>query len=156
MHEHHKVPRSAKGSDLPSNLVFLDPSCHNAVDRGAILVVKGKTGRAYNLVETYLSRSKAAQKRLLELINLQAKSWKTSEGRDEQPVIIKLQKGLYERLKLLASKHTNPGTKRTLGVGSYLAEILRQHVLSKSRTGECPLLTDETDDPAADDPNIWS
>jgi hypothetical protein len=76
MHEHHKVPRSAKGSDLPSNLVFLDPSCHNAVDRGAILVVKGKTGRAYNLVETYLSRSKAAQKRLLELINLQAKSWK--------------------------------------------------------------------------------
>jgi len=132
MHEHHKIPRSAKGPDHPSNLIKICPVCHNAIDRGAVLILKGHGGRAQAMVDQYFPRDLGARSRLVELINIQAKSWQKATARDERPVVIKLPHETYEKLKIFASLLKTP-KGRKMGVSRYISSLLIKFVEDKSR-----------------------
>lgn len=55
---HHRVPRSYGGSDDPSNLRVLCPSCHQSLHRVAEHIVNpNKAGLAADLVRSYCSES---------------------------------------------------------------------------------------------------
>lgn len=134
-HQHHKVPRSAKGGDNPSNLVWLDPTCHAAIDRGAVLIMGGKKGRATSVIEQHLPADVGAQKRLALLINTQAASWKLGEKRDTHLITIGLPDYLWRQLRAIVNTQYNPKTKRPLGISTYIEKILLDYVTKLVRDG---------------------
>lgn len=137
-HEHHRWPRAAGGGDEPRNLVRICPTCHNAVDRGANALCKGRTGIAQSIVEQYLPSDLNAQHRLMHLISTQAHAWKTPKARDERRVILTLDVGTHSALKFLASlyiKTTKTGKSKSMGVTQYMERVLFNHVKQKAEEG---------------------
>jgi len=126
-HIHHIVPRSAAGSDDPGNKAVLCPNCHNAVDRCAILLSKGRIDKTRSLVEQYLIKDLASQKRLLDLANIQTRSWKLGNKPATKKIIIEIPSQQFNQLKGWANSRKNPNTGRPLGVTPFLTQIIEDY-----------------------------
>lgn len=136
MHTHHKTPQGAGGGDQEDNLVNVCPSCHAAVHQTTHLVAQGKNAQARDAL-TLLSRGDAGwERRLLELVQQEARAWKSGDKRRTRLVTFEMPVDQYEQLKGMA--HTMPRSAKTgkpMGVSRLLLGIVTRWMEDRVRTG---------------------
>lgn len=127
-HEHHEAPRAAGGSDDVENLVWLCATCHQVAHRATQLLAAGKSGAASDLA--YAQYAVPADRHrfasvVKEMVKAHEDAALTGIGKPEAEVMIYLDHELYGYLKALASDHRSGNRK--VGVGKYIAAVLRKH-----------------------------
>jgi len=78
--------------------------------------------------------NKDAADRMMELVKVEAKAWKSGDRSEFQRVTFNLQRGIYDALKGIAQATTNPNSKRPVGVGFLMETILTKWVHTYLRT----------------------
>lgn len=133
LHEHHRTPRAAGGGDEQSNKVLICPLCHTAVHAITKVFVKGRTGEVRDLINQLTKGDRGFGRRIMELVQVEARAWQTGERSDYQRVTFNLQRSVYEVLKGLANSKINPQTRRPMGVGRLIETILTKWVEAQCR-----------------------
>lgn len=157
LEEHHKHPTAYGGPDIPENICWLCPSCHDAVHRMSHLYYARKNGEADDLITQYLPNQPARQQRLKQLCltvaNARREHVRTGDapaaGEDEQETVkmtVEVPSWVHHRLKTATM-----GKGLYKSITAYLTKLAVD--LTKSSGGEESPVTIAEEEATTEEPD---
>lgn len=123
-HEHHIVPRAAKGGDSKDNLVYLCPNCHDAVHQLAGMMVHNRAGEMVDIVYSAYPHP-PQRKKILELASVVSESMvrkKAGEIETDHIVPLVLDHELFLMVKRMANDFKRGG--RAVGISRFVHALI--------------------------------
>lgn len=137
LNEHHRQPQAAGGADGP--VIAVCVLCHTAVHAATREFMRGKIGKARDILSLLVKGDAEAEQRLWDLVQDAARAIASGAHREEQPVTFDMSRDRYLLLQSIARGLLKPGGRKIgtrnlirMIVDQWLEKYLRQALPEKS------------------------